>query len=219
MNVTECNFTRGRLWAVLLLLPLLVAGCGSGSSSPYEENFDSAGNWGSGFSDEVDGEVVDGVYQMHVKTNHGMYLATAGERFANGIYSVEATQIDGPLNNGFGMLFRVDDETDSYYVFEISGDGYVWIGWCSALCEEEIPLVGGDWFPSPAVEKGLQETNRLRVVADGPWMTFFVNGTQVGRTSDSRLAEGDIAVMVEALGEPGASVAFDNFTVTPPSEE
>jgi hypothetical protein len=46
-------------------------------------------------------------------------------------------------------------------------------------------------------------------------MTFFVNGVEVGRTSDSRLTEGDIAVMVETLGERGVRVVFDNFKVTP----
>jgi hypothetical protein len=177
------------------------------------------GTWGTGSSADVDGQVRDGVYDMHVKSNHGLYLATAGENFLDGNYEVEATQIGGPLNNGYGMLFRVDEETDSYYVFEVSGDGFVWIGRCSNLCEDEaVALVGGDWFPSPAVKQGLQQTNLLRVVANGPRMSFFVNGIEVGRTADETLAEGDIAVMVEALGEPGVRVIFDNFRVIPPEE-
>ena len=46
-------------------------------------------------------------------------------------------------------------------------------------------------------------------------MSFFVNGVEVGRTSDNRLTEGDIAVMVEALGEGNVRVAFDNYRFTP----
>jgi len=42
-----------------------------------------------------------------------------------------------------------------------------------------------------------------------------VNGVEVGRTSDDRLTEGDIAVMVESLGESGVRVIFDNFRFTP----
>jgi hypothetical protein len=145
-----------------------------------------------------------------------LYLASAGQNFDNEIYEVEATQVDGPLNNGFGMHFRVDDSSDSFYVFEISGDGFVWIGWCQELCDQDaVALVGGDWFRSPAVKQGLQEKNHLRVIADGSLMTFFVNGVEVGRTSDSRLTEGDIAIMVETLGERGVRVVFDNFKVTP----
>ncbi len=199
-----------------LLLAFLSLACGTLQIKPYEEVFDLQGKWGSGSSAEVEGQVRDGKYELLVKSNSGLYLASAGENFDNAIYEVEATQVDGPLNNGFGMLFRVDDSSDSFYVFEISGDGFVWIGWCQELCDQDsVALVGGDWFRSPAVKQGLQETNNLRVIASGPLMTFFVNGVEVGRTSDSRLTEGDIAVMVETLGERGVRVVFDNFKVTP----
>jgi hypothetical protein len=201
---------------VVLILAITSISCSLLASGPFNDSFDSAGNWGSGSSPDVEGQVNDGVYEMLVKSNHGLYLATAGKNFSDGVYEVEATQIDGPLNNGYGMLFRVDESTDSFYVFEISGDGYVWIGYCSDLCETEaVSLVGGDWFRSPAVNTGLQVKNRLRVEADGPQMTFFVNGVELGRTSDNRISEGDIAVMVEALGQPGVRVAFDNFSVEP----
>ena len=205
---------RPLAFAVLLLLAALA--CGTLGSAPYEESFDEAGNWGTGASDDVRGDVVDGQYQMEVRSNAGLFMATAGENFGDAVYELEATQVDGPLNNGYGMLFRVDDDSDSFYAFEVSGDGYIWIGWCSDLCRgDAVALVGGDWFQSGAVNQGLQETNRLRVVAEGTRMTFFVNGVEVGRTSDSRLAEGDVAVAVETLGEPGVRVVFDNFKVTP----
>ncbi len=207
----------GRIAFVLFALALSIMACSSLNSGPYDESFDSPGNWGSGSSADVQGQVLNGSYDMFVKNNHGLYLASAGENFADGVYELEATQIDGPLNNGYGMLFRVDEATDSFYVFEVSGDGYVWIGYCQELCETEaVALVGGDWFRSPAVKTGLMATNQLRVVANGPQMSFFVNGTAIGRTADSRLSEGDIAVMVEALGEPGVHVLFDNFSVNPP---
>lgn len=192
---------------------MLVSGCGSGQ---YNETFDKAGDWGTGRTADVVGEVDNGVYEMLVKSNSELYLASAGESFGNGVYEVEATQIAGPLNNGYGFLFKVDEETDSFYAFEISGDGWIWIGRCAELCEsEQVTLVGGDWFRSPAINQGLQATNVLRAVVDGNLMTFYVNGVEVGRTSDDRLTEGDIAVMVETLGESGVRVIFDNFRFTP----
>jgi hypothetical protein len=202
--------------AFVVLLTVATLACGTLGSAPFEETFDDPGNWGAGSSDDVRGEVADGQYQMEVRSNAGLLMATSGESFGDAVYELEATQIDGPLNNGYGMLFRVDESSDSFYAFEVSGDGYIWIGWCSELCRgETVALVGGNWFRSAAVNKGLQETNRLRVVAEGTRMTFYVNGIEVGRTSDGRLAEGDIAVAVETLGEPGVRVAFDNFKVTP----
>jgi hypothetical protein len=207
----------GRIAFVFFALAFSTMACSSLNTGSYSESFDSPGNWGSGSSADVQGSVIDGSYDLLVKNNHGLYLASAGENFADGVYELEATQIYGPLNNGYGMLFRVDEATDSFYVFEVSGDGYVWIGYCQELCETDaVALVGGDWFRSPAVKTGLMATNQLRVVVDGPQMTFFVNGTEIGRTADSRLSEGDIAVMVEALGESGVHVLFDNFSVNPP---
>lgn len=200
----------------LVLIAMISAACGLLESQPYDESFESIGSWGTGNSAEVEGQVKNDVYELHVKSNHGLYFASAGEKFGDGNYELEATQIAGPLNNGYGMLFRMDEAGDAFYVFEISGDGYVWIGYCESLCEEvAIALVGGDWFPSAAIASGLHAKNHLRVVVDGPRMTFYVNGIEVGRTSDNRLREGDIAVMVEALGEENVRVAFDNFRYTP----
>jgi predicted molibdopterin-dependent oxidoreductase YjgC len=199
--------------SLLLVLVIFVSACQSGQ---YEETFDKAGDWGTGRTADVVGEVDNGVYEMLVKSNSELYLATAGESFGDGVYEVEATQIAGPLNNGYGFLFNVDEETDSFYVFEISGDGWIWIGRCVELCDsEQVALVGGDWFRSPAINQGLQATNVLRAVVDGNLMTFYVNGVEVGRTSDDRLTEGDIAVMVETLGESGVRVIFDNFRFSP----
>ena len=202
--------------AFFFVLAMVTMACSIFGSGIYEESFDAAGKWGSGTSADVDGQVAEGVYDMLVKSNQGMYLATAGENFGDGTYELDATQIEGPLNNGYGLLFRVDEASDSFYAFEVSGDGYIWIGFCRDLCESEaIALVGGDWFRSPAVKTGLHETNNLKVIADGSRMTFFVNGLEVGRAIDDRLAEGDVAVAVESLGEPGVRVVFDNFIYSP----
>jgi hypothetical protein len=200
-----------------ILLTILGSACNSAGSKQYVETFNAQGNWGVGHSDDVLGMVSNGFYDMTVKDNYGLYLATAGESFSDGIYEVEATQLSGPLNNGYGMLIRVDYDTDSYYVFEVSGDGFIWIGYCTDLCNEvSEPLVGGGWFRSPAVRQGLLETNHLKVLAEGSRVAFFVNGIQVGRTSDSRLIKGDVAVLVETLGRGDVRVGFDNFVVSPP---
>jgi hypothetical protein len=129
---------------------------------------------------------------------------------------VEATQLEGPLDNGYGMVFRANPDTDDFYLFEVSGDGFVWIGRCSAGCEGEVvPLVGDGWVESSAVRTGLNQTNTLRAQAEGGNLIFSVNGQEVGRVSDTTLSEGDIGLLVETLGEGGVRIGFDNFTVTP----
>lgn len=202
-----------RQGALLLLLLLLVA-CNA-LQGPYEETFDDAGKWGIGEDLEASGEVTGGRYEFLVNANLGLFWATAGERMSDGVYQVEATQLEGPLDNGYGMMFRVDSDNNSFYLFEVSGDGYVWIGLCENSCEEEQPLVGNGWVSSDAVNQGLDVTNILRVRAEGGNMIFFVNDQEVGRVTDNTLSRGDIGIMVETLGQGGVLVAFDNFTVTP----
>ena len=208
---------RGVRCAVLALSMLLLAACAS-LRGPYEETFDDAGNWGTGEDQEARGEVTGGRYEFLVKADLGLFWATAGEDLSDGVYQVEATQLDGPLDNGYGLMFRVDPDSNSFYLFEVSGDGYVWIGVCEDSCEEEQPLVGNGWVASEAVSQGLNATNVLRARAEGGNLIFFVNDQEVGRVTDNTLRQGDIGIIVETLGQGGVLVAFDNFTVTPLSE-
>jgi tetratricopeptide (TPR) repeat protein len=185
----------------------------------YEEHFDIIGEWGSGSDADVEGDVENGIFRLHVLAESGVFWSTGGENFNDGIYEVEATQIEGPLDNGYGMMFRVNNETDSFYLFEVSGDGFVWIGLCVDGCETEVTMLVGDgWFQSLAVNQGLNVTNHLRVEAVGGNFTFFVNDQQVGQAFDNRFANGDIGVLVETLGEGGVVVDFDNFRITLPAE-
>ena len=112
---------------VLGLLLLQFAACTS-LGGPYEESFDDAGKWGTGEDLEASGEVTGGRYEFLVKADLGLFWATAGEQLSDGVYQVEATQLDGPLDNGYGLMFRVDADTNSLYLFEVSGDGSIWIG-------------------------------------------------------------------------------------------
>lgn len=202
-------------WFVPSLLLLLVfAGCGGGTA--YTETFDEAGRWRTGSDDDVEGIVRNGVYDFLVKADQLIIWTTAGENFSDGIFQVEATQVAGPLDNGYGMLFRVDDENDDFYLFEISGDGFAWIGRYRDGGEEEAqPLIGDGWIEVNAVEQGLNATNTLRVRAESGNIIFLVNDFEIGRVTDDAFRSGDIGLMVETLGAGGVQVQFDNFTVTP----
>jgi hypothetical protein len=159
------------------------------------------------------------VYDFTVLAEESLYWATGGENFTDGVYEVEATAVDGTLNNGFGMMFRYDEETDSFYLFEVSSDGYVWIGLCQNGCSEVDAVVEGGWFQSDAVNLGLDATNFLRVEAKGSNLAFYVNGIEVGRMNDSTLTGGDIGLLVETFDEGGVRILFDNFLYTPGSSK
>lgn len=186
----------------------------------YTTTFDEAGGWAVDSDTDVEGSITNERYELLVKQPSGQFYTTAGESFGDGIYEVETTQIEGDLDAGYGMVFRLDsnDGNDSFYLFEISSDGYTWIGRCDNGCStdaDQVALVNEWWFETPLIKQGLGETNVLRVKAEAGNLIFFINGSQVGRVTDDALRKGDIGLLVETLGFPNVKVAFDNFSVQP----
>ena len=208
-----------RVALLLLLSSLLLSGC----QREYLATFDEIGAWAQDDRADVVGGVEEGRYVMHLLAGEQprTYWASAGETFADGIFEVDVTQLKGDPNTGFGLAFRVNEELGQFYLFEISADGYAWVGLCKNGClneTDQLALLGNWWFPSNAIRQGLNETNQLRVVADGPNMIFYINGLEIGRINDAGLAEGDIALVAESLGAGDFAVAFDNVRVTPLEE-
>ncbi len=202
-------------WLVAMTLIIAaITACADQGSQSYSETFDHPGNWSVGDDTYTEGKIVDGVYDLLIKGDDVSRWASAGENFKDGVYQVEATQVDGPLDNGFGMLLRADTGSGDFYLFKISGDGYVWIGRFRNESEEQ-PLIGEHWFESTAVKLGLNQTNKLAVAAESGNMIFYVNDQEVGRVTDNNFQQGDIGLYAQTLGVGGVRVHFDNFTVTP----
>lgn len=207
---------RSLLLFFIVAVLVLLAGCSDGGASglPFVETFDEPGAWGTGEDAYSVGAVTDGVYDFLVIENDITRWASAGKNFANGIYEVEATPVEGPLDNGYGLLFRADAEAGDFYLFKVSADGYVWIGRYRDGAEE-APIIGDHWFESPAVLTGLNVTNVLRVQAEAGNMIFYVNDQEVGRVTDNTFSSGDVGVLVQTLGGGGVRVHFDNLSINP----
>jgi hypothetical protein len=204
--------SRRTLLLLTLALLLLIVGCRT--RGPYLETFDAPGQWRVGDDLDAAGQVVDGVYRFDVRADVGIFWTTAGESFRDGLYSVEVVQRSGPIDAGYGLMWRVDDKGDNFYLFQISGDGYAWIGRCAAGCAEETNLVGTWWFETPAINQGLNARNVLSVQAESGNFIFRVNDMEIGRVTDNSLPQGDIGLFVETLGRGNVRVEFDNFQVT-----
>jgi hypothetical protein len=203
----------GRQIAVLLLIGLLAA-CtgGAGGGLPYTETFDEPGVWSTGEDAYSTGEVIDGAYDFTVTETDISRWAAAGKDFRDGIYEVEATPVEGPADNGYGLLFRADPEAGDFYLFKVSADGYVWIGRYQDGAEETA-IIGQHWFESPAVRQGLKVTNKLRVEAEAGNLIFYVNDQEVGRVTDTTFASGDVGLLVQSLSQAPVRVRFDNLSV------
>lgn len=190
----------------------------------FVENFNREGYWAVGtvYSDpeetilEAEAVVENGVFMYSLPLPQLMYWSTAGEQFGDGLYQLEATAIDGPENNGYGLLFMVDNDTDDFYIFEISSDGYAWIGlYRDGGSEDVTSLVGDGWIETSAVKTGLNATNVLKVEANKGLLTFWVNDEEVAQVEDNTFSSGDVAVFAETFEEGGVVIEFDNFSFTP----
>lgn len=187
----------------------------------YHETFDSPGEWGVfvSMNPQGVGNVVDGVYRLYMPNPQQRVWAAGNTRgFGDGVYSVEVTQTAGPLRNGHGLIWRLSEGESGarFYFFVISGDGMISAGYCYNDCAgEERNLTDGTWLSTGVIRQGYDVTNTLKVRAEGPDFTFYVNDQEVWSAHDSKFEEGDIGLMLEAYEEGGPEVYFDNFMVVP----
>lgn len=182
-------------------------------SQTFVETFDIARSWPMGQYDDTTVHLEDGNYILEVAGVEQTAWSTSDYKFADGIYSLEGALLTGDVAASYGMIWRSDTNADEFYAFQVDANGLVWIGRCLNACAERVMLVGSGWFESDAVRKGVDQTNVLRVEADGSTFTFFVNGIEVGRSVDAARSEGTIGVIVESADGDKTVARFDNFTV------
>jgi hypothetical protein len=157
---------------------------------------------------------------------------------------VQATQSAGPDNNGFGVLFR-HQNNDNYYAFLISGDGYYQVTRRLSGVDDVV----SDWAPMPGIQQG-QATNSIRVIGQGDTFTFLINDSQVPlcltiwnpaapgecqvsgevpegqprwsteavvwQLVDAALPNGQIGLAARSFDERGVQIDFDNLVVCGP---
>jgi hypothetical protein len=121
------------------------------------------------------------------------------------VISVDAKLVAGPLDFGYGIVFR-SDTNHSEYGFLISSDGH-WTAY--KLVENQLtPMVA--WTTTTTVNRNKGAHNTLNVYFKGTQMHFFVNGMLVGQADDTTFSGGAVGLSASA----GQNVVFANFSVT-----
>jgi hypothetical protein len=180
----------------------------------YQQLFDGPDDgWSTFDGDGTAVGYVDGGYRMTI--NRIEYMVWGNPEplldLADLMIEVDVRQVEGPLDNNFGVLVRYleDDEQESYYWFQISGDGFysVDLRWE----DEWIPLV--EWEASTAIYTGLGVTNRIRVVCAGDQFSFYANNDHLVDVSDGTIGRGSIGLAAGTFEESGVVAQFDNLWV------
>lgn len=152
--------------------------------------------------------VRDGAYDMSIETpaseTYGLFLGRADVR--NFDMAVDVQQIAGPATAEYGIRFRQSGPRD-YLMFSISGSGYYRLVRVSdRFYHSVVP-----WTFDERIATGADAVNRLRVVADGPALTAFINGNQVLAVRDDIMMPGQLTLGVQTFEQGGLAVRFDNI--------
>ncbi len=186
-----------------------------------------------------------GALRIEINDIDKLPFSQAKPYFADFDLRAQATVVDGPEGNGFGLIFRLQNKDnpspsdDDFYLFEVSSDGYYRVLRAFDGDQKELST----WIPSPAVNQHIGATNWLRVVARGDQFQFFVNnqqlqlcipddpngestfpatgecvgGKMLDTLTDASIPNGQIGVVAQSLDEAGVVVDFDNLIIYGPS--
>jgi hypothetical protein len=204
-------------------------------AASFDENTD---DWQQFDDGQLSAQVADGALILQNDVAGRYAFSVARPRYADFDLRVEATAVSGPLNNGYGVLFRYRDASN-YYAFLVSSDGFYRLSRVVAGSERIL----SEWVDTPVVTQGFERVQRLRVVALGDQFRFFVNDTPVqlcipndasavstyrsglgciGGTmqdvlTDGSIVDGQVGVVAVTLSEPNVVVRFDNVLVWSPA--
>lgn len=167
------------------------------------DDFSSAsGRW-----DRSQTSIAGGAYELTLELDnfdsYGLYLG--GSEIVDFDLAVDATMTAGPPNAEFGIRFR-QSAPDEHLIFSISPSGYYRLARVSE--KQYTSLV--PWTRDARIRTGVGATNRLRVVANGPAITGFINGEEVLAYSDDQQRAGQLTLGLVTFEQGGLTVRFDN---------
>lgn len=188
-----------------------------------------------------------GVLQLEVLEPNRLPFAQSKPYFADFDLRVQASPVGGPLDNGYGIIFRLQNKDnsvlsdDDFYLFQISSDGYYRV--LRAFQGEQKEL--STWIPSPLILQGNHVVNQLRVIGQGTSFKFFINNQPVqlcipddpsARSTytragvceggsmqdilvDASIPNGQLALAAQSFDEAGVVIEFDNLVIYGPSTQ
>ncbi len=201
MDISPRWLRAGALLASLSLM--LLAACGSANSNTYLQDplTSSANKWptDSGCAFAKDG--------YHI-TQDVLCFAPVTD-VADAVASVTVKQTTGDLTSGYGIVFRRPSK-GNYYAFLIDSNGK-WAFVKAVSGQDPTRII--DFKADAAIKSGLNAANTLKVRAVGSDYTFFVNGTQVGQSTDATYtAKGAWGLS----GQVGIEVVYTDFLLVKP---
>jgi len=154
----------------------------------------------------------EGAYRITVQEKDSLFWAAPNGRFEDARIQASATLASGDAESYFGLLCRLQDARNFYYMV-IRSDGSYTIG--KVQDSEFRSLLPGGWDASQAIRTGSLQ-NQLRADCIQDRLRFYVNGELLAEVQDADFLAGKVALGAAAIGAEALDVRFDDFLVTAP---
>lgn len=183
----------------------------------YQDDFtDPKSGWPNElvFQDYYVGYHEPDFYHVEVHTpNDSAIVTVPGRTFDN--FSAETRVLVSAANTAPSGDFRyglvVRRTGNRYYALAISSRTKTWYVLKSG--SDKIQVLGQGTQDSI---QGLQAADTLRVNAQGPLLTFFVNGQLVSQINDQDYVTGGVGFYVETFDSPKAHIHYDSLVISQP---
>jgi hypothetical protein len=177
----------------------------------FSDNFSSRENgWPQGPSGGAQYRYQGGAYRATAGQVDTLYWATPEGTFDDASLSVEASRAAGGGMSYFGLLCRIQDDENFYYLV-VRSDGYFTIG--KYLDAAFIGLMPAGWTYSGALADA-DEPYRLRADCAGDRLSLYLGDKKLGEAQDGDFTAGRVGLALAAIGQgQRLEVIFDEFVV------
>ena len=183
----------------------------------YQDDFtDPTSGWPNElvFQDYYIGYHEPDFYHVEVHTPNDSAIVTVPERTFDNFSAETRVQISAANtapSGDFRYGLAVRRTGNRYYAFAISPRTKTWYVLKSSSGKLEVLGQG-----TQDSIRGLQAQDTLRVNAQGPLLTFFVNGQPVSQINDADYTGGGVGFYVETFDSPKAHIHYDSLIISQP---
>ncbi len=180
----------------------------------FSDDFsDRYSGWGSRAQGGAKVEYDKGGLRIQVGEKQHDSWSVAGKNFKDVQIEVDATRLDGPEDNVFGIVCRYLDQ-DNFYMLIVTSDGYYGI---ARVKDGEYSMIGSDQlqYTGSAIHRGAA-SNHLRADCVGSTLRLYANGQVLMEAQDTDFTSGDVGLLAGAYLTPGVDILFDDFVVKRP---
>ena len=219
------RYITGRNTTAISITPTAAPSSTPSKPPLFSDSFqDNKNGWDlTSISGKFSVKVGGGSMVLEDDNNRLLYeLLPGGRTYSNFQLNVDGKLSKGDQNNGYGIFIRGASNQNSYlatyYRFELYGDGTyaVFKGSIDANGKSQSSMLV-DYTTNAAIQK-VGSVNHITIIANGPRMSFIVNGQTLTTITDNSYTSGTAALFVSNLPTPTPPVAqatFNNLALYP----